>query len=156
MHTNIHRRLLLIVTGCTAGLVFVASVSVSCGSVKVKDACAQGCPDVAMFESRLADLEERVGRPSPGAVGIGTVIAHSTHIAGSTSIAEMRTAGFAVCDGTTPLSQGITDAVLTGPTPDLNGRFLRGAATSGDLQTDATAAKNLTGIPPLEARTITG
>jgi hypothetical protein len=144
MGTSVTKRLLLFVACCAAGAVLVTSITVSCGTVGVDDACAQTCPDVAMFEARLAELENGAGMsPTTGVVGIGTIIAHTTDIAGSTSITDMRAAGFALCDGTTPESQGIVAAILTGPTPDLEGRFLRGRSTSGDFENDATAVAGL-------------
>jgi hypothetical protein len=83
---------------------------------------------------------------APGAVGIGTIIAHTTHEEGATSVAEMQAAGFAVCDGTTPAEQGMADAVLDGPTPNLNGNrlFLRGTfGDTGVFQPDSTAINEL-------------
>ncbi len=138
------KRLLSFVTCCAGGVVLVSSITVSCGTVGVDEACAQDCPDVAMLEARLAELENgaRVP-PASGVVGIGTIIAHTTDSVGTTSITDMRAAGFALCDGTTPESQGIANAVLTGPTPDLEGRFLRGRSTSGDFEDDATAVRGL-------------
>jgi hypothetical protein len=146
MKDHVNKRLLWIATWCTGAVALVATINVSCGTVQVRDACAQACPDIAMLESRLAELEERITLPSAGVVGVGSVIAHTTHMPGSASLDEMREAGFAVCDGSTPESQGITGAVLTGPTPDLGGRFLRGNAISGELQNDATAANGLSAI----------
>lgn len=85
-------------------------------------------------------------RAQVGAVGIGSIIAHVTHLPGSESVEAMRARGFAVCDGSTPAEQGIADAVLAGATPDLNaaGRFLRGTdGPTGVLQADATARNGL-------------
>ncbi len=79
-----------------------------------------------------------------GSVGIGSIIGHT--VGGqATSIAEMQRRGFALCDGTTPASQGVENAVLTGATPDLNttGRFLRGSTTGGAFQDQATAVNGL-------------
>jgi len=47
---------------------------------------------------------------------VGCLIPFFINATGAT-VAEMRNFGFAVCDGTTPASQGIGDAVWTGPTP---------------------------------------
>jgi hypothetical protein len=91
---------------------------------------------------RLCDL----GAASPetalgsGKVPIGTVIAHFTGgVPNAAAFAEIRAAGFAVCDGTTPASQGISEAVITDAMPDLNGeaRFLRGGAAAGTAQDHA-------------------
>jgi len=61
------------------------------------------------------------------AVGVGSIIAHTTNLAGSETVLELQARGFALCDGSTPASQGITDAIITAATPNLNGgRFLRG------------------------------
>lgn len=81
------------------------------------------------------------------AVGVGSIIAHTTNLAGAETITEMQARGFALCDGTTPASQGIMNALITAATPNLNGgRFLRGgsSAQSGTLEDDATAANGLT------------
>ena len=154
MRTQAKKRLLVLATWCTAAVALVGTINVSCG--RVPDACAQACPDeLAMLEARLAELEERVTLPSAGVVGIGSIIAHTTHVPGSASLEQMRAAGFAVCDGTSPESQGITGAVLTGPTPDLNGRFLRGKAISGEFQSDATSASGLSAIVNQTAHTHT-
>jgi len=79
-----------------------------------------------------------------GSVGIGSIIGHSL-VANATSVAEMQRRGFALCDGTTPSSQGIDNAVLTATTPNLNanGLFLRGGTTSGVMQSQATAVNGL-------------
>lgn len=73
-----------------------------------------------------------------GMIPIGGIIAHHLSLPGAASLAALRQAGFALCDGDTAAGQGITDAVITGTLPNLNvgdgnGRFLRGT-------TDATGA----------------
>lgn len=81
------------------------------------------------------------------AVGVGSIIAHTTNLAGSETVLELQARGFALCDGSTPASQGITDAIITAATPNLNGgRFLRGGnnGQSGNFEDDATSANGLT------------
>jgi len=99
----------------------------------------------ANFASLDADIADIRAGDIDGMAGIGSIIAHTTHGDGSTSIDEMRTRGFAVCDGSTPDAQGIRGAVLLGATPALNdnGRFLRGGSSSGTAQSDTTADNGL-------------
>lgn len=155
MSSRTQTRLLFLVACCAAGVVLIATVNLSCGPVTVTEACAQACPEVVALEDRIAELEDAVMTQPDGMVGIGTIVAHTAHLTGSTSIAQMRAAGFAVCDGTTPASQGIEDAVVTGATPDLTGQFLRGATTSGDFQEAATAVGGLTAVVTEEPHTHT-
>jgi hypothetical protein len=55
-------------------------------------------------------------------------------------LARMQQLGYAICDGSTPLTQGITDAVLAGPTPNLtDGRYLHGCSIGQTgVMTDAS------------------
>jgi len=97
-------------------------------------------------ERPVLQLGDGAGSAAPGVVGLGSIIAHTTHLPGSATVEEMRALGFAVCDGSTPGAQGIGDAVLNDPTPDLNGPglFLRGSGgPSGVVQEDATAVNDL-------------
>lgn len=106
--------------------------------------CAKGLYCLAPDEPALAG--EVNGNFAAVAVGVGTIVAHTTNLAGSETIVEMQARGFALCDGTTPASQGITQALITGATPNLSGgRFLRGGsgAQSGALEDDATAVNGL-------------
>jgi hypothetical protein len=83
--------------------------------------------------------ETRIGG-SIGVVPIGAIVAHyAGGIANAATLAECRDAGFAACDGTTPASQGISEAVITDAMPDLNGeaRFLRGGTAAGTAQDHA-------------------
>lgn len=94
-----------------------------------------------------AQAGEVNGNFAATAIGVGSIIAHTTNLAGSETVAELQARGFALCDGTTAASQGITDAIITAATPNLNGgRFLRGggAGQSGTLEDDATSLNGLT------------
>ncbi len=70
------------------------------------------------------------------AVPIGTIIPIYTGLPGVPTLAQLRAQGWATCDGTTPASQGIPDAVMNLATPDLNNsqRFLRGGTIPGQVQ----------------------
>lgn len=106
--------------------------------------CAKGLYCMAADGPALAG--EVNGNFAAVAVGVGSIVAHTTNLAGSETVAEMQARGFALCNGTTPASQGITNALITVATPDLNGgRFLRGGAAgqSGALEDDATAVNGL-------------
>lgn len=125
----------LLTVGLAAGLSWAAPAQV----------CAKGlfcfAPDTP------AHAGEVNGNFAAVAVGVGSIIAHTTNLAGSETVVEMQARGFALCDGTTPASQGITDALITATMPNLNGgRFLRGGATgqSGSLEDDATSLNGLT------------
>ena len=85
-----------------------------------------------------------------GMVPIGSIIAHHLNIANADDLANIRAAGFALCDGTTPVSQGIQSSVITAATPNLNeevydgarGRYLRGGNTSGIFNESSRYASN--------------
>jgi len=74
-----------------------------------------------------------------GIVPIGCIIAWHHSMSGADTLAQVKSAGFALCNGQTASQQGISGAVITAATPDLNGdkRFLRGGSTSGTLQADS-------------------
>ena len=70
----------------------------------------------------------------PTIVPIGALTAFLKDFTNADTLATARSQGWALCDGTTPASQGIADPVIT-TTPDLNGdnRFLRGSDSSGGV-----------------------
>lgn len=70
-------------------------------------------------------------------VPLGTIIPVYIGLAGAPTASQLRAQGWATCDGTTPVSQGIADAAISA-TPDLNntGRFIRGGTTAGTPQSD--------------------
>jgi len=69
---------------------------------------------------------------------LGDVIMVAPTLSGATSLASRITDGWAVCDGTTPSSQGITGATIA-TTPNLVASFIRGnASTSGASGGDST------------------
>lgn len=77
----------------------------------------------------------------PREVPIGTILPYHLSVSGADSLATIRAAGFALCDGTTPASQGVSNPIITAATPNLNsvsgysgGRFLRGSTSSGAMQ----------------------
>jgi hypothetical protein len=81
------------------------------------------------------------GSGSSAQAPLGTIIlSYTGAITGAATLSQIRAAGFAVCDGTSASSQGISDATITDAMPDLNGdgRFLRGhddtAGTTGSHQ----------------------
>ena len=77
------------------------------------------------------DGSQLTNLPSTGvSVGLGSVIMHAPSISGADSIATMQGTGFAVCDGTTPASQGISSPTITASTPNLVAQFIRGNATT--------------------------
>ncbi len=73
-----------------------------------------------------------------GFVPVGTILAHYIDISNADQLSAIKGAGFALCDGTTAVSQGISNPIITAALPNLNnsGRFLRGAnpGNSGVLQ----------------------
>ena len=133
----------LLTLGLAAGLSWAAPAQV----------CAKGLFCFAPDSPALAG--EVNGNFAAVAVGVGSIIAHTTNLAGSETVLELQARGFALCDGTTPASQGITDAIITAATPNLNGgRFLRGGnnGQSGTLEDDATSANGLTLNDPARPR----
>lgn len=81
---------------------------------------------------------EITGGSTDGVCPIGAIIAHyaGSGLTGMPTIATVQGLGFALCDGTTPSSQGISDPVVTGSTPDLNGgtEFIRASDSAGTHQ----------------------
>ena len=61
---------------------------------------------------------------------LGEVRTFAVTISGANSIATLRTKGWAVCDGSTGVSQGITSPDITASTPNLTDKFIRGNATT--------------------------
>ena len=88
--------------------------------------------------------------------GVGSIIWHATHLTGADSLTTMRSKGWALCDGTTALSQGVLNAVITGTLPDLvtDGRFIRAGSSSGTLQDDQIVAHKHTLTDPTHSHNI--
>ncbi len=63
-------------------------------------------------------------------IPVGTLFSFLKDYTGADTLETVRDNGWAVCDGTTPVSQGVTDPVITA-TPNLNDTYLKGASTSG-------------------------
>lgn len=73
-----------------------------------------------------------------GAGLLGEIRQIALSLTGSLSKATLQGYGWAICDGTTPAAQGISDATIT-TTPDLRLRFLRHSAnetTGGNVTQD--------------------
>lgn len=140
-----HLRSVLLGSAVVVLLAFFAGIATAAPA----QLCARGLYCLAPDSPALAG--EVNGNFAAVAVGVGTIIAHTTHLAGAEPISEMQARGFALCNGTTPASQGITGALITATMPDLNGqgRFLRGGGgpASGNLEDDGTAANGLTLTP---------
>lgn len=141
LHLRVRRSTLTAAVGGAAFSLFVVGGLALAAPAQL---CARGLYCFAPDEPALAGQVN--GNFAAVAVGLGTIVAHTTHLMGSETIAEMQARGFALCDGSTAASQGIADAIITGATPNLNGgRFLRGGTTaqSGALEDDATAVNGL-------------
>jgi len=65
---------------------------------------------------------------------LGEVKTFAISLSGSISVTELQTKGWAVCNGTTPDSQGIANAIIS-TTPDMSNKFLKMGddITSGDV-----------------------
>jgi hypothetical protein len=76
---------------------------------------------------------------------LGEVRQFCLSITGAITSANLNSAGWAICNGTTPTSQGITGATIT-TTPNLQQKFLRGASstTTGGTGGAATDVVNHT------------
>jgi len=59
---------------------------------------------------------------------LGEVRAFALSETGAVTKANLQGRGWAICDGTTPAAQGISDADITAATPDLQEMFLRHSA----------------------------
>jgi len=87
---------------------------------------------------------------------LGEVRQFALSITGAVTKATLQSKGWAICDGTTPESQGISDAIIT-TTPDLREKFLRHSAneTTGGTGGASTVTLDITQIPS-HRHTITG
>eukprot|EP00698_Gefionella_okellyi_P000696 TRINITY_DN1061_c0_g1_i1.p1 TRINITY_DN1061_c0_g1~~TRINITY_DN1061_c0_g1_i1.p1 ORF type:complete len:862 (-),score=173.30 TRINITY_DN1061_c0_g1_i1:137-2722(-) len=121
------------VTSLTAAS--LSSGSVSVGAVTAQTLTVQGA---ALLQGSL-NVEGQI--TLFGVVPIGAIISHYVDLSGADGLARIKQLGFAVCDGTTPVSQGISNPVISVATPDLNSNqyFLRGAqlGQTGVIQQDA-------------------
>jgi len=83
---------------------------------------------------------------------LGEVKEFAVTISGANSIATLRTKGWAVCDGSTGASQGITSPDITASTPNLTDKFIRGnATTSGTTGGSATHTHTIANSTQTEA-----
>ena len=96
-----------------------------------------------------------------GLIPLGGYIAMGIGITGAASDANMLTAGFAKCDGTTPAAQGVSSPTITATMPDINaGAFIRGntvawttGAASGGADTHTHTMANHTHTGPSHTHT---
>lgn len=72
---------------------------------------------------------------------LGEVRQFVLSISGAVTKATLQGKGWAICDGTTPAAQGISDATIT-TTPDLREKFLRHSADETTGGTGGTATHN--------------
>lgn len=82
---------------------------------------------------------------------LGEVKMFALSLAGAKTKAELQSEGWAICDGTTPTSQGITDADIT-ETPNLENKFIRGSddessGSTGGLESITLAQGNAPAAP---------
>lgn len=79
---------------------------------------------------------------------LGEIRQFALSIAGALTKSQLQAKGWAICDGTTPSSQGISDPTIT-TTPDLREKFLRHSAdeTTGGTGGASTVTLDLTQIP---------
>lgn len=142
VHLSVRRSTLV---GVATGALLTIGLGAGLAWATPAQLCAKGLFCFAPDSPALAG--EVNGNFAAVAVGVGSIITHTTNLGGSETIAELQARGFALCDGTTPASQGITDPLITAAMPNLNGgRFLRGGSTaqSGALEDDATSLNGLT------------
>ncbi len=74
---------------------------------------------------------------------LGQIIQVDISRTGALSKANLQAKGWAICDGTTPASQGIASATIT-TTPDLREKFLRHSANETTGGTGGSATHTLT------------
>ena len=65
-----------------------------------------------------------IGGSSSSSSDLGEVKMFALSMTGAVTKATLQSKGWAICDGTTPSSQGISDATITS-TPDLQNKFIR-------------------------------
>ena len=89
---------------------------------------------------------------------LGEVRQFALSITGAETKANLQANGWAICDGTTPAAQGISDATIT-TTPDLREKFLRHSTNETTGGTGGSATHNhtgLTGVPNMSKLSVTG
>jgi len=69
---------------------------------------------------------------------LGEIKQFALSITGAVTKSSLQARGWAICDGTTPASQGITDPTIT-TTPDLREKFLRHSANETTGGTGGTS-----------------
>ena len=65
------------------------------------------------------------GAPQDGA--LGEVKMFALTVAGAVTKATLQARGWAICDGTTAATQGVTSPTITAVTPNLENKFIRGS-----------------------------
>jgi microcystin-dependent protein len=80
---------------------------------------------------------------------LGEIRSFAISVTGAVTKANLQGRGWAICDGTTPAAQGISDADITAATPDLREKFLRHSAneTTGGTGGASTVTLDTTQIP---------
>lgn len=82
------------------------------------------------------------GLPPDGT--LGEVKMFALTITGAVTKAALQARGWAICDGTTPATQGITSPTITAATPNLEDKFIMG---SDDETSGTTGGSTNTGNP---------
>ena len=80
------------------------------------------------------------GIPPDGVLGEVKMFALS--VTGAVTKATLQARGWAICDGTTPATQGVTSPTITAATPNLENKFIK----SSDNETSGTTGGSLTHI----------
>jgi hypothetical protein len=72
---------------------------------------------------------------------LGEVRMYALSVTSAVTKSNLQSQGWAICDGTTPATQGISDATITS-TPDLREKFLRHSANETTGGTGGTSTHN--------------
>ncbi len=72
---------------------------------------------------------------------LGEIRSFAISVTGASTKADLQAKGWAICDGTTPAAQGISDADITA-TPDLKEKFLRHSENETTGGTGGSATHN--------------
>ena len=100
-----------------------------------------GGTDWTSEELKSVDLNDTFDATINGGM-LGEVKMFALSISGSITKSNLQGKGWAICDGTTPASQGISAPDITASTPNLENRFIRGSDNETSGTTGGTSDHN--------------
>lgn len=119
-------------------------------------------PDSQLSQAQVEDeTDTGFGTVSPQRMHqadgmLGEVRSFAVSITGALSVATLRGFGWAVCDGSTPASQGVATPTITASTPNLVDKFLTGDATASGATGGAATVTLTEAQLPAHKHTLNG